>query len=192
MFNYPKFAEVKEKRYKINTDFKIALKCNEIAESDNISNEERSLAIIYLLFGDEGLKASENWKELLKIAIKYLKCGKHIKTDNKEADVSYMQDIGYIETSFYYDYQIDLKNTQMHWWEFYEKLCGLSEKCILNRIRYIRNYDISQIKDKKEKQKIIEQKELFSLKKKNKKRQKTKHEKELDKLFREQINPQRR
>lgn len=192
MFNYPEFAEAKEKRYKINTDFKIALKCNEIAESDNISNEERSLAIIYLLFGDEGLKASENWKELLKIAIKYLKCGKDIKTDNKEADVSYMQDIGYIETSFYYDYQIDLKNTQMHWWEFYEKLCGLSEKCILNRIRYIRNYDISQIKDKKEKQKIIEQKELFSLKKNNKKRAKTKREKELDKLFREQIIPQRR
>lgn len=192
MFNYPKFAEVKGEKYKINTDFKIALKCNEIAESDNISKEERSLAIIYLLFGNEGLEASENWKELLKIAIKYLKCGKDIKEDNKEADVSYIQDIRYIETSFYYDYQIDLKSTQMHWWEFYEKLCGLSEKCILNRIRYIRNYDISQIKDKKEKQKIIEQKELFSLKKNNKKREKTKREKELDKLFREQISPQRR
>lgn len=192
MFNYPEFAEVKGKRYKINTDFRVALKCNEIAESNSISNEERSLAVIFLLFGDEGLKTSEHWEELLKIAIKYLKCGKETKNENKEADISYVQDIGYIETSFYYDYKIDLKNAQMHWWEFYEKLCGLSEKCILNRVRYIRNYDISQIKDKKEKQKIIEQKKIVSLKIKNKKREKTKREKELDKLFREQISPQRR
>ena len=50
MNNYPEIAKIKGKRFKINTDFKIALKCNEIATEENISDAERSLAIIYLLF----------------------------------------------------------------------------------------------------------------------------------------------
>lgn len=191
MSNYPKYAEVNNIKYPINTDFRVALKCNEVAESD-ISNEERSLAIIYLLYGDKGLQASQHWEQLLKIAIKYLSCGKeNIEVSEKEVDMSYKEDMGYIKTSFFYDYQIDLKTKKMHWWEFYEKLCGLSEKCILNRIRYLRNFDVSQIKDRKEKEKWIKQKKSVALKK-NKVIKKSKKEEELDKLFREQINPQRR
>lgn len=191
MSNYPKYAEVNNIKYPINTDFRVALKCNEVAESD-ISNEERSLAIIYLLYGDKGLQASQHWEQLLKIAIKYLSCGKeNIEVSEKEVDMSYKEDMGYIKTSFFYDYQIDLNTTKMHWWEFYEKLCGLSEKCILNRIRYLRNFDVSQIKDRKEKEKWIKQKKSVALKK-NKVIKKSKKEEELDKLFREQINPQRR
>ena len=73
----------------------------------------------------------------------------------------------------------------MHWWEFYNLLCGLSEKCVLNRVRFVRNFDISQIKDSKERQKWIEQKEQVALKKKE--RQKTSEEKRLDELFEEQL-----
>lgn len=191
MSNYPKYAEVNNIKYPINTDFRVALKCNEVAESD-ISNEERSLAIIYLLYGDKGLQASQHWEQLLKIAIKYLSCGKeNIEVSEKEVDMSYKEDMSYIKTSFFYDYQIDLNTKNMHWWEFYEKLCGLSEKCILNRIRYLRTFDVSQIKDRKEKEKWIKQKKSVALKK-NKVVKKTKKEEELDRLFREQINPQRR
>lgn len=191
MSNYPYLAETKSRKYKINTDFRVALECNKVSKS-NISEEERALAIIYLLFGEEGLKNSNDWDELIKIAIKYLQCNKETvsKKDSDEEDMSYEQDIGYIETSFFYDYRIDLKDAKMHWWEFYEKLCGLSEKCILSRVRYIRSFDISTLKDKKLKEKWIEQKKLVALKKK--KRSKTDKEKELDELFRTQINPQRK
>lgn len=51
--NNPEYIEVHGKRYKINTDFKIALKCEDIAQSSDINDMERALAIIYLLFGDE-------------------------------------------------------------------------------------------------------------------------------------------
>ena len=54
--NNPEFIEIKNKRYKINTDFKVALKCEEIAEDSNINDMERALAIIYLLFGEERFK----------------------------------------------------------------------------------------------------------------------------------------
>ena len=186
MNNYPKFAKVENRKYKINTDYKVALKCNEIAEKD-ISDEERALAIIYLLFGEKGLKNSQDWNELLQIAVKYLNCGKEIKEEkNEEVDMDFEQDWEYIKASFYYDYKRKITpNTHMHWWEFYNLLCGLSEKCVLNRVRFVRNFDISQIKDSKEKQRWIEQKKQVALKKKEK--PKTSEEKRLDQLFEEQL-----
>lgn len=185
MSNYPKFAQIGNKKYKINTDYRIALKCEEIAKS-NVSEEERALAIIYLLFGDEGLKDSQNWNELLSIALKYLSCGKKIKEDsNKEDDdIDFKQDWSYIKTSFFYDYEIDLEEKQMHWWKFFELLSGLSEQCILSRVRFVRNYDISQIKDSKEREKWIKQKEQVALEKEN---IKTAEERRLDELFEKQL-----
>ena len=107
MNNYPEFAKVKNRKYKINTDYRIALKCNEIAES-NVLDEERALAIIYLLYGDKGLDNSEDWNDLLAIALKYLNCGKKIEENDQEANMSIGQDWGYIQASFFSDYNIDL------------------------------------------------------------------------------------
>lgn len=184
MNKYPKYAQVGDKKYKINTDFKTAIRCNQIAEDSNIADEERALAIIYLLYGDEGLQDNRNWKELLQIALKYLKCGKEIEENNKkeEVDMDLQQDWNYIQTSFFSDYNIDLTESQMHWWQFYDLLCGLTDKCILNRVRFVRNFDISQIKDSKEKEKWIKQKQQVALK-----REKTSEEKRLDELFEKQL-----
>ena len=185
MNNYPRFAQIKDKKYKINTHYKIALDCEKVARS-NVSEEERALAIIYLLFGDKGLKDSENWEELLKVAMKYLNCGKEIYQDEDiEVDMDFEQDWEYIKTSFFYDYKIKLNaNKYMHWWEFYNLLCGLSEKCILSRVRFVRNFDISQIKDSKENEKWAKQKEQVALKKDI---VKTEEERRLDKLFERQL-----
>lgn len=185
MINYPNYAQVNNKKYKINTDYKIALKCDEISKSD-VSEEERALAIIFLLFGDKGLNDNENWNELLQIGLKYLNCGKELKEneDTEEANMDFKQDWSYIQASFFSDYNIDLSNKQMHWWQFYDLLCGLTEKCVLNRIRFVRDFDINQIKDSKEKEKWIKQKEQVALKKEI---IKTSEEKRLDNLFEQQL-----
>ena len=72
----------------------------------------------------------------------------------------------------------------MHWWEFYNLLCGLSDKCVLSRVRFVRTFDISNIKDEKEKAKWIKQKEQVALKKE---KIKTDEEKRLDELFERQL-----
>lgn len=170
--NYPQYVEIDNKKYKINTDFKIALKCNEIAEDESINDIERALAIIYLLFGDEGIEDYKNQEKLLKLAKKYLSCGKEIETDNnKEPDMDFIEDWDYIEASFMSDYNISLEDTEMHWWKFYNLLNGLSNSefgncCVLNRVRNLRNYDVSDIKDKKLKDEIIEAKKSVALHKK--------------------------
>ena len=181
MNKYIEYALANNNKYKINTDFRVALKCDEIAKSD-VSEEERALAIIYLLFGDEGLNNENDWEKLQKVALKYLNMNKENNNDNEEANMSFEQDWGYIQASFFSDYNIDLSNTKMHWWQFYDLMCGLTEKCVLNRVRFVRDFDISQIKDSKEKEKWIKQKEMLTLK-----REKTLEEKRLDELFEKQM-----
>ena len=185
MNNYPEYAEVDGKTYKINTDFRIAIECNRIAEDPSINDYERAMAVIYILFGEEALNTPEHQEKLLKIALKFLACGKEVEEkDNKEQpDMDFIQDMDYIEASFMSDFHIDLANTKMHWWKFFNLINGLSNSefgncCILNRIRNLRNYDLSQIKDNKERQKIAKAKEQVALKKYKKEYNLTKEQEE--------------
>lgn len=189
LFNYPQYIEINNKKYKINTDFKIAIKCNDISMDPNIDIDEKVLAIIYLLFGKDALEDIKEDNDLVEQfgnkALYYLKCGditKDNKKENtKEPDMDFIQDMPYIEASFMSDYNINLETTEMHWWKFYYLICGLSNSemgncCILNRIRNLRNTDLSEIKDPKERKKMKEAKEFFSLKKNKKEKAFTQEE----------------
>lgn len=172
--SYPEYAEIDGKRYKINTDFRVAIECNRIAQDESIGNLERAMAIIYKLFGDEGLDDDNNYMKLLDIARKYLSCGKEVEVDDEKQDMDYYEDMDYIEASFMSDYHIDLTSTNMHWWKFYNLINGLSNSelgdcCILNRIRNLRNFDVSEIKDSKEREKILKAKKSVELNKYKKK-----------------------
>lgn len=146
--NNPEYAKVNNKLYKINTDFKVALRCNEVYNS-NVSEKEKVLALIYLLYGDEGLENPDDWNELLDKALKFLLCGKEKVSESSEPSMDFEQDKGYIKASFYTDYGIaNIFNTNMHWWDFCDYLNGLTENCVLNRVRYVREYDTSNLKGK--------------------------------------------
>lgn len=169
--NNPEYVKVGEKKYKINTDFRVAIECNNIAQDDSIGNTERPLAIIYKLFGDEGLDNSQDWDKLLELAIKYLTLNKDTNgvDNNTEIDMDFSEDMDYIEASFMSDYRIDLATEKMHWWKFYTLLEGLSNSelgncCVLNRVRNLRTFDLSQIKDNKERERLAKAKEMVSLK----------------------------
>ena len=170
--NYPSFVKVEGKYYKINTDFRVAIECQDIATDEKIGDYERALAIIYKLFGDDGINTPEHYEKLLELATKYLSCGKEIKgNSNEEPDMDFTQDMDYIEASFMSDYNIDLANIEMHWWKFHNLINGLSNSemgncCVLNRVRNLRTYDTKDIKDPKELEKIKKAKEQVALKKK--------------------------
>lgn len=168
---YPEYADVNGKRYKINTDYRVAIKCNKIAEDENIRDYERALAIIYTLFGEEGINNPQDYETLLDKAKIYLLCGEEPNDNKEDKDMDFEQDMKYIRASFRSDYGIVLGKEKMHWWEFYELLNGLSNSemgncCVLNRIRNIRTMDTKDITDKKLLQDIMEQKKRFALNKK--------------------------
>ena len=174
LFSYPEFAEIDGKKYKINTDYRVAIKCNDIS-MQNISIQEKTMAIIYLLFGDEALEDTKHYEQFIEKAFYFLNCGNTEQTEESkdEPDMDFIQDFPYIEASFMSDYKISLENANMHWWKFYYLLCGLSQSemgnsCVLNRIRDLRNRDLSKIDDPVERNKIQKAQEHFALKRNKK------------------------
>lgn len=169
--DYPKYVIVEGKKYAINTDFRVAIECNRIAEDETIGDLERALGVIYELFGDEGINTPSHYEKLLEMAKKYLSCGKEIEDTKEKPDMDYIEDRDYIASSFQYDYKYDPYQMEyVHWWKYFNDLNNLSNSefgncCVLNRVRNLRNYDTRQIKDSKERQKMEKAKQQVALKK---------------------------
>lgn len=161
---YPEYIEVNGNEYKINTDYRIALQCLKIADDTTISDYERFYAILGLLLGPD-VKSEDETEAFKKCAI-FLRCGNEENPSESEIDMDYEQDKGYINASFRSCYQIDIKNENMHWWEYNELIAGFGEKEILSQIRYIRNKSENECTSEKEKQELRKQKQQVALKKK--------------------------
>lgn len=171
--DYPLYVEVNGKRYPINTDFRVAIECNRIAEDDTIKDTERALGIICTLFGEDAMDDTENYEKLFELAMRYLRCDQEDDGSSEKPDMDFIQDYAYIKTSFRSDYGMKLDEENLHWWEFMDLMNGLSNSdigncCILNRIRNLRNFDTKDIKDQKEKDKIEKAKKQVALKKNKK------------------------
>ena len=168
--NNPQYVKVDDKLYKINTDFRIALECNKIAEDETIGNLERAMAIIYKLFGEDGLDC-ENQNKLLELGMKYLLLGREENSLKNEPHDKYELDfnkcIGLIKASFKFDYKYDPYELEyLHWYDFYNDLESLSTSefgncCILNRIVSILEQEPKEIKDSKQRQKLIDAQKLL-------------------------------
>lgn len=160
---YPEFAEVCGREYKINTDYHVALQCFEIINDETIDDYERALAIIYLLFG---FVPDENADLFLEKAKLFLRCGKPESDidDDEEKDIDFNFDSGYIMASFMSDYKIDLSAVQeMHFWQYIDLIGGLTKNCVMSRVRELRNYDLSEIKDAQQREEMARAKESVRL-----------------------------
>lgn len=178
-----KKIQIEDTVYEARTDFRTAIRCNEIATDKTIGDFERVLGIICTMFGPDAIDNPNHYEKLLNWAKNYLSCGKEIEDTHEDPDMDYIEDMPYIEASFMSDYNIDLENIEMDWHKFNNLMNGLSNSdmgncCVLNRIRNLRNYDVSQIKDPKERQKIAKAKESVALKKYKKENHLTKEQEE--------------
>ena len=71
---FPEYAEINGKKYKINTGYKVALKCLDVINDSDITDLERALAVVFLLFGFIP-ENDEDIAFLLEKAKIYLECG---------------------------------------------------------------------------------------------------------------------
>ena len=158
---YPEYAEVAGVKYKINTDFRDALRCFEVIEDERIGDGERALAVIYILFGDV---PTEHLDVFLRIAGDYLRCGeKENTTVSAKRDIDFNEDEKYISASFMSDYQIDLSKAKMHFWQYINLIQGFTENALMSRVREVRNYDLEDIKDPKSRAKMAKAKAEVAL-----------------------------
>lgn len=188
---YPTKMEANGRIYDINTDFRIALACFRALNDGEITDLERFYAVETLLLGENVLEKDEAvLKE--KIAI-YLRCGEQENTNDNERDMDYLQDEATIRTSIRQCYHLDLnKIDYMHWWEYNELISGLTSESILNKIRELRTYDLTEIKDVKERNKIARAKEHVALKNNYVEFKFTKKEEESINKFYEQVGIERK
>ena len=116
----------------------------------------------------------KNQNKLLELGMKYLLLGndkKELKNENKEKfELDFNKCIGLIKASFKFDYKYDPYELEyLHWYDFYNDLESLSTSefgncCILNRITSILNQEPKEIKDNKQRQKLIEAQKLLQQK----------------------------
>ena len=107
--SYPKFIKINNINYPINTSYKVALDCFKIINDENISDTERSLAIIFKLFGFIP-KDKDDMQKCLDLAETYLRCGENKDNQPSKRDMDLDYDWKYIVASFMSDYGIDIKD----------------------------------------------------------------------------------
>lgn len=172
--NKPEYAKIDDKLYKINTDFRVAIECNKIAMDKKIGDYERALAIIYKLFGEDGLNCTK-MNKLIELGLKYISIFNDYENGLEgdleghfELDMSKCK--GLISSSFKFDYGYNpYELDYLHWYDFYNDLSNLSTSefgncCILNRIISILNQEPKKIKDSKDRQKLIDAQKMLKAK----------------------------
>lgn len=163
--NNPKYVKVEDDLYEINTDFRVAIECNNIARDTNIGDYERGLAIIYKLFGEKGLECTRMDK-LLELGMRYISMSNEKENGFKnDSDMPFELDFskceGIIRSSFKFDYNYDPYELKyLHWYDFFNDLQNLSTSefgncCMLNRIVSILNQKASEIKDDRERSNLV-------------------------------------
>lgn len=169
MIEYPEYAEIDGELYKINTDYEYAVQCFNIINNDSISDIERAIAVVSVLFGRKDEQGNivgipENMEKAIEKASIFLSCGKEnkdIKEIKKDLDFEYDKELIY--ASFLSDYNRDLESEPMHFWKYCSLISGLTEDSILNRVRDLRNLDLSDYTDPKTKAKLQEAKDKVAL-----------------------------
>ena len=158
----PSKARIDGKDYPINTDYNVALRCFDVIDDPDIGDTERALAVIFLLFG---VVPDNHADEFLQAAQKFLSCGDPQEEHQaRKKDMDFRQDERYIAASFRSDYGIDLQHLEhMHWWEYCMLINGLTDQCVLNRVRDIRNFDLSTLSDPRSRQDMAEAQERVRL-----------------------------
>ena len=168
---YPTKMEVNGHIYPINTNYKVGLACLKAINDDSLTVLERYLAIETLLLGPDVLEDDE--KGLQDKIAKYLRCGKEQNVSESEIDMDYFQDEAIIQTSLRQCYKMTPEEiNELSWYEYNDLISGLTEETLLNRIRDIRSKDPSEIKDSKERNRLMKMKESVALRPREHKRTK--------------------
>jgi len=143
-----KYVLIEGNKYPINTDFRVAIKCDEILNDPNVDDLDRGILITGLLFGSE----SPYCNEALEKAKKFLENG--ASEDGKKI-LDFNQHWDYYYGAFRAQYGIDLNKDDIHYHDFVS-LCKTLKNQAINDVIEVLTYDMSEVKDPKQRRKILD------------------------------------
>lgn len=153
---YPSKLEINNQMYEIDTDFRTWIGLNEAMLDVSMDSKVR----IYLILQIFEKEIPKDYVEMMKAVALFIKGNFYDKeskgTHQKSRYVfSFTYDADFIIGAFQECYGIDLINIEyLHWWHFLALLNSLNNQCELKQRIYYRSVKLSDIKDRKERNRI--------------------------------------
>jgi hypothetical protein len=157
------YIEAGEKKYKINTDFKIWIEIEHLIFDIQKSDEEKFakiLCLAYPILPPDPVAAAKGifW---------FYSAGDDKGQDAATKKIIPMYDLtedyDYVWGAFLSEFGIDLTSVDMHWWKFRTLLACLSDKSKFSKIVGYRAIDTGKIKDKETRRFYEQMKKKFRL-----------------------------
>lgn len=146
--------------YKLNTDFRIGIMMALATADKSLSNREKSIVAVNLLFAEECPPISE-CMECIEWFLNAWQHDHHKKGNGKSA-MDFNADQGRIYSAFLSQYNIDLNREDMHFWRFMYLLTNL-EECSFTRVVDIRAKELNGKMSTEERKHYIEKKKIFAI-----------------------------
>lgn len=147
--------------YRLNFDFRAGIQIQLCSEDPELSDVDKQLVIVSLMFEDENPKSQEDYAECFNY---YINGWHHDNPGKKETRrlMDFDVDQWRIFSAFWSQYRINLNTAELHWWQFMGMLTSL-EDCSYTRVIDIRHRTIEHDMDKKTKRALMEAKEVYEL-----------------------------
>ena len=134
MFNYlidryPETVEVDGKEYPVVTDFKTIVRIQEILKNELFTQIEKTAIVMKMFYREE---APSDREKAYNEYENFIKCFQPEERDtedttNGEIPLDFSIDSQRIFSAFYFQYGIDLNESDMHWFKFIALLNGLCD-----------------------------------------------------------------
>lgn len=157
--------------YAVDMDFRTGIQISQCLMDEELSNKEKFLTAVSLMFPDEFPQDYEQIEEALKWYLSGWNPQYWLEQEQKKSEGPVVMDFdidqGYIYAAFMRQYGMDLSKDDLHFWKFMGLLSCLDE-CTFTRIVSIREKKITSKMSKEEKEAIRKAKELFRIRKNRK------------------------
>ncbi len=147
--------------YALNTDFRTGVQIVMASADEELSNAERTVIAVNLLFKEAYPQDADEIEECIKWFMNGWSHDNH-KSSSHENVMDFDQDQGRIYSAFLSQYRIDLNNADMHFWRFMYLLSNL-EECAFTRVIDIRTKKITGKMSKQEQTAYTDAKKVYKI-----------------------------
>lgn len=122
-----------------NSDFKAVLRFLRVLQDEKLEEKEKALLIAEIFFNNEVPNSEKVWDFIKKFTLRSeLKDDEDDYDEQGEKNLDFLIDSGLIFSSFFQAYNINLRETPLHWWLFVQLLEDLPADTALMRVIHIR------------------------------------------------------
>lgn len=164
----PKSIKIENKYYPLRTDFRTWIKIESILKDKNIPVQFKLSTVIVvcdLFYGNKNILNIDH-DAILDSIFSFWRMFKPLNNKGKVTNdiaYSYDHDFDLIASAFRQQYNINLFESDMHWFEFKSLFDGLSDETMFRKVIFYRTVDLSKV-PKEQRKEYSQLKEFYRIK----------------------------